>query len=180
MSDLSGGADESGSGLIPPPVPADAEAVERVDDVDGEPEAEPSFAVPPLPAEGGFGRIAARERALGLLYESLAKAVEPSVLLADLPIPADPFAVYLVEGVAARQDVIDEHLERVSHRWDLHRMPTLDLLILRIGVFELLESRETPVPVVINEAVELAKQFSTDDSSRFVNGVLNRLGAELR
>lgn len=178
MSDQSGTGDSPLGQLQPPPVPDNAERVELVEASHNE--AEPSFAVPPMPEGGGLARVAARERALGLLYEAESKSIALSTLLAELPLPADPFAVFLVEGVAARQQVIDAHLTRVSHKWELHRMPKLDLMILRIGVFELLDNPDTPIAVVINEAVELAKQFSTDDSARFVNGVLNRLGRELR
>lgn len=125
-------------------------------------------------------RSAARERALGLLYEAEAKQQDPTALIADLPVPPDSFTTELVCGVAVHQDALDAELTRVSVRWDVARMPAIDRALLRMGTFELAHRPEVPVAVVINEAVELAKRFSTDDSSRFVNGVLSRLADDLR
>ncbi len=169
-------------GLFPPPVPADATDVELVEIVDSgaaASHAETPTGVP-LPEGGGLARVPARERALGLLYEAESKSLDVEVLLGQLPTEPDPFTVFLLRGVAAHASVIDDHLTRVSRRWDLDRMPALDRAILRIGTFELLETTDVPVAVVTNEAVELAKRFSTEDSSRFVNGVLSRLAKELR
>jgi N utilization substance protein B len=160
--DAPSGAD----GLLPPPVPQDAEAVELVEVVD--------------PAVSGLSRLDARERALGLLYEAEAKSLGVRDLLASLPLPPEAFAVHLVTGVDDHRVAVDQELTRVSHRWDLERMPALDRAILRIGTYELGWCPEVPVAVVINEAVELAKRFSTDDSGRFVNGVLSRLATDLR
>ena len=171
--DVVAGAD----GLLPPPVPQDAEAVELVEIID-------LADVPPVvPASGagaGLERLDARERALGLLYEAESKSLGVHELLASLPLAPDPFAVHLVTGVEEHRDELDAELNRVSLRWDLDRMPALDRAILRIGTFELGWCPEVPVAVVINEAVELAKRFSTDDSARFVNGVLSRLAYDLR
>ena len=125
-------------------------------------------------------RSAARERALGLLYEAEAKQVPGDELVAGLPVPPDPYTAELVCGVSAHLDDIDAELARVSQRWEVARMPALDRAVLRMGTFELRHQPEVPVAVVINEAVELAKRFSTDDSARFVNGVLSRLAADLR
>lgn len=152
-------------GLLPPPVPQDAEAVELVEVVD---------------AGGGLARVDARERALGLLYEAETKTLGVCELLASLPLAPDPFAVQLVIGVEEHRADVDAELTRVSQRWEVERMPALDRAILRIGVYELGWCPEVPIAVVINEAVELAKRFSTDDSSRFVNGVLSRLAKDLR
>jgi N utilization substance protein B len=77
-------------------------------------------------------------------------------------------------------DELDELLARHSHHWELHRMPMIDRTLLRVGAFELGHRPEVPTAVVLNETVELAKRYSTDDSGRFVNGVLAAVAAELR
>ena len=125
-------------------------------------------------------RHAARERALGLLYEAESKDVEPAELLACLPVEPDPFAVELVEGVSEHRDRIDELIGRFSRDWRLERMPAVDRAVLRLAVFELAELPDVPTAAAISEAVELAKRYSTEDSGRFVNGLLARIAAELR
>lgn len=131
------------------------------------------------PASGG-SRLDARERALELLYEADLKDRAVGEVIGALPVPADPFTAELI-GLADRHgDEIDADLTRVARGWTLDRMPVVDRAILRLGVAELRWVADTPTAVVLNEAVELAKRFSTDDSSRFVNGVLGRLAAEYR
>lgn len=134
----------------------------------------------PEPAVGAGGRIDARERALALLYEAEIKDLSATVVLAELPAKPDPFTTQLVAGVSEHLEEIDAELTRFSHNWDLDRMPVLDRTILRLGTYELIWSGEIPTAVAINEAVELAKRFSTDKSSKFVNGVLARLASEHR
>jgi N utilization substance protein B len=130
---------------------------------------------------GGVGsRREARERALSLLYESEAKSVPPSEVLAGLPVPAEPYAVELVEGVEAHQAAIDEVIGRLSRGWTLERMPAVDRALLRIAIFELQHRPDVPTAAAISEAVELAKTFSTEDSGRFVNGMLSAVAAECR
>lgn len=132
-------------------------------------------------ARGRIGsRHEARERALGLLYEAEAKAVTPAEVLATLPVEPDRFAVELCVGVTEHQVAIDEVIQRYARNWDLGRMPALDRAALRLGVFELWHRSDVPRNVVINEAVELAKRYSTDESGRFVNGMLARIADELR
>jgi N utilization substance protein B len=125
-------------------------------------------------------RREARERALALLYEAEAKNVAPSEILAALPVAPDPFAVELVKGVGDTTATLDEHIGAVSRGWTVARMPAIDRALLRVGCYELLYEPDTPTAVIINEAVELAGRFSTDDSGRFVNGVLSKLAADLR
>jgi transcription antitermination protein NusB len=125
-------------------------------------------------------RREARERALGLLYEADAKGQEADEVLADLPVPPDPFAVELVRGVAARSAEIDKLISAYSIDWALERMPVVDRTVLRMAVWELLARSDVPIGVVISEAVELAKRYSTDESGRFVNGVLASVAAEVR
>jgi N utilization substance protein B len=130
---------------------------------------------------GGIGsRREARERALALLYESEAKSLPPADVLAALPVPAEPYAAELVTGVGDHQQAIDELIRRFAVGWTLERMPAIDRALLRMAVFELLHEPEVPTAVVISEAVELAKTFSTEDSGRFVNGLLSAVAAEQR
>ncbi|HZU71543.1 MAG TPA: transcription antitermination factor NusB [Acidimicrobiales bacterium] len=117
-------------------------------------------------------RRAARERALSLLYEAEAKGTDPVDLLASLPAAPDPYVSDLVAGVAARLADIDRLIGEAAIDWTIDRMPAVDRNLLRLAVFELLSRPEVPVGVVISEAVELAKRYSTDESGRFVNGLL--------
>jgi N utilization substance protein B len=86
----------------------------------------------------------------------------------------------LVTGVENHISDIDLHIIENAKGWAIDRMPALDRAILRIAIFELLHRSDTPVAVVIDEAVELAKRFSTDDSGRFVNGVLSAVARTVR
>jgi N utilization substance protein B len=97
--------------------------------------------------------------------------------------PVDPdaraFAEALVRGTKAHQPKIDQLIAQCAERWDLERMAAVDRNLLRLAVYELLFEAETPPKVVLNEAVEIAKKFGTRESSRFVNGVLDRVHREL-
>jgi putative hydrolase of the HAD superfamily len=125
-------------------------------------------------------RRAARERALGLLYEAEAKGTTGTEVLAALPVPADDFAVALVEAVDEHRERIDALLERFAQGWTLARMPALDRAALRMGSAELIARPDVPTGVVLAETVELASRFSTDASGRFVNGLLARIAEEVR
>ena len=115
-----------------------------------------------------------------LLYEADSKQLPASEVLAAQISPADELATLLVEGVEQNQQRLDEVIAAHAKGWTLARMPTIDRTVLRIAGFELLGRPDVPVAVVLNEAVELAKRFSTDDSGRFVNGVLSALVPVLR
>ena len=125
-------------------------------------------------------RSDARERALYLLYEAHSKGISPGDALSLQVLEPDELTRMLVGGVEEHLDELDAAIERRATGWSLKRMPVLDLNVLRLGAFELQERPDVPVAVVIDEAVELAKRFSTDDSGRFVNGVLSALIPELR
>jgi N utilization substance protein B len=125
-------------------------------------------------------RREARERALSLLYEAEAKDVAGEAVLADLPLEAEPFVADLVRGVGQHLVRIDELVEKFAIDWDVERMPAIDRHVLRLAIYELLERPDVPVGAVISEAVELAKRYSTDDSGRFVNGVLASVAAHVR
>lgn len=131
-------------------------------------------------AAGGDERSNARERALYRLYEAESKGVAPRVVLAEQVLPPDELTVLLVEGVEDHRRELDELIAGQAHGWTLERMPAIDRNVLRLAVFELAHRPDVPVAVVIDEAVELAKRFSTDDSGRFVNGVLSALATKLR
>ena len=122
----------------------------------------------------------ARERALGLLYEAEAKGCSGAEVLAGLPVAADDFAAALVRAVDEHHDRIDQLLTEHAKGWTVARMPALDRAALRMGTAELLTRPDVPTAVVLNEAVDLAKRFSTDDSGRFVNGLLARIATEVR
>ncbi|HXX91698.1 MAG TPA: transcription antitermination factor NusB [Acidimicrobiales bacterium] len=137
--------------------------------------------VPHREAGGGEDpRHQARERALALLYESELKGEAPTAVLAGLAAAPDPLARELVEGVAAHGARIDELVASAAVGWDIERMPVVDRSILRLATYELLERLDTPVAVVIDEAVELAKEYSTEQSSGFVNGVLVTIAGRVR
>jgi N utilization substance protein B len=125
-------------------------------------------------------RSEARERALALLYEAQAKGLSGAEVIAGLPVPPDQLAVLLVNGVDSNQARIDELISGYAKGWSLERMPVIDRTVLRLATFELLERPEVPVAVVLDEAITLAKHFSTDDSGRFVNGVLAAIAREIR
>ncbi len=124
-------------------------------------------------------RSGARERALTLLYEAETKGVTPSEVLSSLPLTPDDRVLELVHGVEARLEEADAAIRDHARNWSIERMPVLDLAIMRLAYFELIAEPATPTAVIIDEAVELAKRFSTDDSGRFVNGVLAAIAAGL-
>jgi N utilization substance protein B len=125
-------------------------------------------------------RSDARERALILLYEAETKGIAPSEVLAAQVAPPDELTLVLVRGVEAHLAQLDAAIAAHAKGWTLARMPAIDRNVLRVAAFELLGRRDVPVAVVLDEAVELAKRFSTDDSGRFVNGVLAALVPVLR
>jgi N utilization substance protein B len=124
-------------------------------------------------------RSKARKRALDVLYESDVRSVDPLTTLAERVRLAEPpvndYTIELVEGVQAHRSRIDAILAEYAEGWTVERMPDVDRAVLRLGVYELLWRDEVPDAVAIDEAVELAKSLSTDESPRFVNGVLARV-----
>jgi N utilization substance protein B len=124
-------------------------------------------------------RSKARKRAVDLLYEADLRGADAVATLVERVALGEPpvhdYTVELVEGVAGHRERIDELLSTYSEGWTIERMPGVDRAVLRIGVFELLWRPDVPDAVAIDEAVELAKTLSTDESPRFVNGVLARV-----
>ena len=130
----------------------------------------------PLPG----GRREARERAFHLIYESEIKGSDSGAVLAELPLEPDPFAIALVTGVAEQGATIDGLIIDHAHNWEIDRMPALDRALLRLATYELAFRPDVPTGVVISEAVDLATRYSTEDSGRFVNGVLSAIAAAVR
>ncbi|HEY6425387.1 MAG TPA: transcription antitermination factor NusB [Pseudonocardiaceae bacterium] len=130
-------------------------------------------------------RSKARKRAVDILFESDLRGLDPVGLLAErvgapeLP-PINDYTVSLVQGVVAHLQDIDRMLAEQARGWAVERMPAVDRAVLRLGVYELLFSDEVDDAVAIDEAIELAKALSTDDSPRFVNGVLGAIAALAR
>lgn len=126
-------------------------------------------------------RSKARKRAVDLLFEAEQRGMNAQDLLVERlarPVTEAPLNQYtadLVEGVVTHWTDINELLSTYSQGWSLERMPSVDRAILRLGAFEVLYAAEVPESVAISEAVELAKSLSTDDSPKFVNGLLGRL-----
>ncbi|MEU0689924.1 transcription antitermination factor NusB [Streptomyces uncialis] len=129
-------------------------------------------------------RNTARKRAFQILFEGDQRDADVTTVLADWvrhsrtdtrQPPVSEYTMELVEGYAQHAARIDELLAQYAVGWTLDRMPVVDRNILRLGAYELIWVDGTPDAVVLDEAVELAKEFSTDDSPNFVNGLLGRL-----
>jgi len=126
-------------------------------------------------------RTKARKRALDLLFEAEQRGVDAADLLRErlaAPVTEHPLpelTASLVSGVVERRAQLDELITTYAQGWTLQRMPAVDRAILRLGAFEVLFSEDVPEPVAISEWVGLATELSTDDSPRFVNGLLARL-----
>jgi N utilization substance protein B len=121
-----------------------------------------------------------RERALSLLYEAELKGEDPAEILTALPVPPDDYVRTLVGLAVATRAEADERIAAAAIGWPLDRMAVVDRLVLRLAVAELLDPDGPPPAVVIDEAVELVKEYSTDDSGRFVNGILATIAAEVK
>lgn len=129
-------------------------------------------------------RSKARKRALDILFQADVRGDEVAETLAAEARRAasEPsreaswlYAREIVDGVIDHRDEIDEQITTFSKDWPLSRMPAVDRAVLRMGVWELLYNADVPSAVAIDEAVELAKEYSTDDSGAFVHGVLARI-----
>ena len=132
-------------------------------------------------------RRKAREVALQFLYQlDLQGEADPAPhgpeFWARHPLDEETraFAETIVRGTTTRRAQIDDIIARVTEHWDIDRMAVVDRNILRLAVYELGWLAETPPKVVINEAIEIAKKFGTQESSRFINGILDRVHRELR
>lgn len=103
----------------------------------------------------------------------------PTAVLSSLPVEPDPFAEELVRGVERELETIDALIAKHAEGWALDRLPAVDRQLMRIAAYELISRGEVSRAVVIDEAVELAKDFSTAESGAYVNGVLSAIADEL-
>lgn len=131
-------------------------------------------------------RTKARKRAIDAVFAADLRKISPLTLLDDTAdLVSDRqnqgeifgYAREIVEGVIEHNEEIDDLLETYSQGWSLDRMPNLDRAILRVAAWEILHNADVPDPVAINEAVELAKELSTDESGSFINGLLSRISS---
>ena len=124
-------------------------------------------------------RTKARKRALDILFECELQRIPLGQTLAARRLAADPpvndYTVMLVEGIVAEQTRIDDLLTENSVGWTLDRMPGVDRNLLRIGAYEILYVDDVPDPVAVSEAVNLARDLSTEESPAFINGLLAKL-----
>jgi len=123
-------------------------------------------------SDGGATRHQSRERALSLLYEAEMKGETPEAVVAALVVPPDPYCAHLIDAVSAHREEADRLVAGASIGWSPERMAVVDRLVLRLATAELLDPDGPPPAVVMDEAVELAKVYSTEESGAFVNGIL--------
>jgi N utilization substance protein B len=135
---------------------------------------------PKVAGDQGAPRHQQRERALSLLYEAELKGESPLTVLEGLPVAPDAYVCTLLEGAEATRVEADARITAASVGWPIDRMAVIDRLVLRLAVAELLQADGPPMAVIIDEAVELAKTYSTDDSGSFVNGILSTIAAEVK
>jgi N utilization substance protein B len=129
------------------------------------------------------GRTLARSQALQILFqaEATSRSVD-DVLSGDYALsegPLDPFGELLARGCGAMLPTLDAIISCDSQNWGLGRMPSVDRNLLRLAIFEMLHVEEVAVAVTISESVVLAKAYGSDDSSRFINGILGRVARDL-
>lgn len=130
-------------------------------------------------------RTSAREAALQMLFAIEASAAPAEQVIRDYwrEFPGDPegrgYADEAVRGVAAELSAIDGRIRAASQNWRIERMTRVDRNVLRIGTWELLAKKDTPRAVILDEAVEIAKLFGSEESGKFVNGVLDRIADDL-
>lgn len=124
-------------------------------------------------------RTQARECAVQVLYQveiaqcEWQEAYDDYFAANEFPFAVKKFTSFLVEGIIAHDEKLDEPIKKYARNWDLDRMAVIDRNVLRLGIFELLYVADIPPKVSINESVELAKKFGDLDSAKFVNGILD-------
>ncbi len=123
-------------------------------------------------------RREARERAVELGYEAASRDWTVDELLASLTLAPEPYALTLLRLVEQHRETADDLIRSKATGWSIERMPRIDLLVMRMAVAELIAA-ETPKGVVLAEAVDLVSRYSTDQSGRFVNGVLSAIAEDL-
>ena len=115
-----------------------------------------------------------------LLYEAESKSIPVATVIDELPLPPAEYASRLALGAMEHATRSDEFIAKFTRSdWPMDRMPMIDRIVLRMAVYELLEEPEVDRGIILNEAVELAKRFSTDDSHRYVNGLLTSVANDI-
>lgn len=131
-----------------------------------------------------MARHHARELALKILFEyDLAQATLPTVTARTLHGASEAdggYARQLVDGTVTHLKLLDEWISEAARDWRIHRMPTIDRNILRLAAYEMGYEKPVPISVIIDEALELAQSYSTDEAKRFVNGVLATIATKVR
>ena len=129
----------------------------------------------------GIGsRREAREEALGLLYELEVTGESLPTALSARPVPPEDYALELIEGVTATAGELDQRIGAHLTGWTVDRLAVVDRVLARMATWELNERKDVPTGVVLSEAVELASQYSGEESPRFLNGVLRAVATEAR
>lgn len=127
-------------------------------------------------------RSKARKRALDLIFAAEAQRISVDDLLTNQQDagegPSNEYSVTLVRGVHERRERLDELISTYAEGWSIDRLPAVDRNVLRIGIFEVLYSEDVPDAVAVSEAVNLARDLSTDESPGFVNGVLGHVARD--
>lgn len=127
-----------------------------------------------------------REAAFQLIYQvdlsesPLDNSVDDFWVQMGVNHAARDFAIQLVDGVTQNLEKIDSIISLHSHHWKMHRMNSVDRSVLRVGVFELIFCPDTPIKVIINEAIEIGKKYGTEESGSFINGILDKISKEVR
>jgi len=137
---------------------------------------------PPVDLEAALDRFWESQRAASI------EAVQTGPTWGQEPVLPPPgpeelvirsFADPLIRGTLEHQNRIDDQIRRVAKNWDLHRIAVVDRNILRLAIYEMTERQDIPPVVSINEAIDIAKRYSTQDSGKFVNGILDKIRSEL-
>lgn len=136
--------------------------------------------MPGDPASRIGSRRENRETALGFLYAAESRGCTPAEELARQPLEQDRYVRDMVLGVGEHLGELDALITRFAKGWRIERMPAVDRALLRMGCWELAHRPDVPTGAILSEAVDLAREYSTEDSSRFVNGVLAAVAKHLR
>jgi len=128
-----------------------------------------------------FGsRREARETALNILYAADNHDQTLTEYLQEQPVPPEEFVSDLIEGISIHLEKIDSIIGQFAEGWSTDRMPTIDKALLRMATYEVLYRPDVPIEAILSEAVALASEYSTEQSSRFINGVVASISEEIR
>jgi N utilization substance protein B len=127
-----------------------------------------------------MSKTEARERCVLLFFEAEQKGQKVSEIVEELKVPPEPYCSMLIKEYEINEENVIEQIEDNIKNWSSDRLPAIDRAVLRMAITELLRSDETPVGTIISESVKLCENYSTDDSPRFVNGVLSTIAHKVR